>query len=222
MEERVPLTVGKQWGRLSLGEYRLVSWFNLFLYVSSMSVSNWAKLPPSGRLKEGHVTSDLWTRPRLTTTNVDQGRVSQGTGLYASLTRTNTTACHSTRKDAHLNVHALPAAARSQEGLSSQFVYHIHKSLLASKITSFNRLTASSTSVSLSRLNDALTYAVFLPFGKKTVPGRASTPFSRAFLRMMLSESPSSSSLLVLLGAFRRSLNLGVRQWSTAIMQNAW
>ena len=79
---------------------------------------------------------------------------------------------------------------------------------LASKITSLNLLNASSTSASLTKLKLARTYAVFLPLGKKTVPGNANTPLSRALVRIMASESPDESSSELELGDFNRSLNL--------------
>ena len=61
-----------------------------------------------------------------------------------------------------------------------------------SRIACLSRFTASSTRSSLNKLNEALTYDVFLPLGRKTVPGSANTPRSSAFVRMMVSESPSS------------------------------
>ncbi len=74
---------------------------------------------------------------------------------------------------------------------------------LASKMASRSLLTASSASSSPTTLKDARTYAVFLPFGRKTVPGSAMTPLSNAFVRITLSESPSSCS-----DTPRRNLNL--------------
>ena len=56
-------------------------------------------------------------------------------------------------------------------------------------------LKASFTSSSDNKLKDALTYAVFLPSGRKTVPGRANTPFSNALFRTKSRESPSSPGL---------------------------
>lgn len=58
-------------------------------------------------------------------------------------------------------------------------------------IACLSRFKASSTSSSRIKLKAALTYDVFLPFGRKTVPGSANTPRSNAFFRMTLSESPS-------------------------------
>lgn len=57
-----------------------------------------------------------------------------------------------------------------------------------------SRRRASSTSCSPSWLNDARTYADVRLFGKKTVPGSASTPRSSAFVRMTSFESPSAPS----------------------------
>ena len=66
-------------------------------------------------------------------------------------------------------------------------------------------MIASSTSASSRRLNEARTYGVLPPPGRKTVPGSARTPFSRAFPRMTCSESSSSPPTP---GSLSRSLNL--------------
>lgn len=74
-------------------------------------------------------------------------------------------------------------------------------------MTSRSLLMASSTSSSPVKLNAARAYAVFLPFGKNTVPGSASTPRSKALVSMRLWESPSSSADADP-GSFKSSLNL--------------
>jgi len=66
---------------------------------------------------------------------------------------------------------------------------------LASKIVALSLLNPSSISSSDNRLNEALTYALFLPSGKNTVPGNANTPFSNALFRTKFKESPSSPGL---------------------------
>ena len=78
----------------------------------------------------------------------------------------------------------------------------------ASNIASLSLWRALSTSSSAVKLNDARTYAVFEPFGKNTVPGRARTPFSNAFVLITASESPSSTRLL----GFNNNLNLGQKK----------
>jgi len=74
----------------------------------------------------------------------------------------------------------------------------------ASRIACLSRFIASSTRSSLSKLNAALTYNVFLPLGRKTVPGSANTPRSSAFVRMMVSESSSPCAF----GLLEFNLNL--------------
>jgi len=81
----------------------------------------------------------------------------------------------------------------------------IQLELSLSKV-SLRRRKASLTSSSGVRLNAARTYAVFLPLGRKTVPGRARTPLSNAFVLIITSESPSDSAAGSSEG--RRSLNL--------------
>lgn len=76
----------------------------------------------------------------------------------------------------------------------------------SSRMTSRSLLIASFTSSSPVKLKAALTYAVFLPFGKNAVPGRARTPRSSAFVRIILSESPAPSCSL------RSSLNLLIKK----------
>lgn len=89
-----------------------------------------------------------------------------------------------------------------------------HYAPLASRMVDRNLFTASSTSSSLSKLKLARTYAVLPPRGKNTVPGSASTPRSYAFVRMTLSESPSSPS------SASSSLNL-CRRASQKLLQTA-
>ena len=72
---------------------------------------------------------------------------------------------------------------------------------LSFNMTTRSRRSASFTCSSSNKLKDARTYAVRAPFAKKTVPGSARTPPSKALVRMTISESPSLP---------RRSLNLHV------------
>lgn len=68
-----------------------------------------------------------------------------------------------------------------------------HSPRCAKRTTPANRLNASSTSFSGSKLNEARTYGVGLPDMKNEVPGSARTPASIAFWRMRASESPSGA-----------------------------
>lgn len=86
---------------------------------------------------------------------------------------------------------------------NQKFELRLARRSLSARMTSLNLLNASLTSASESRLNEALTYPVFWPFGRKTVPGKASTPFSKALVRIIVSESPTSCA-----SGLRRSLNL--------------
>ena len=79
-------------------------------------------------------------------------------------------------------------------------------SFFASRIASLSLPIATSTSSSGVRLKDARTYAVFLPFGRNAVPGRARTPRLKAVVSMTALESPSSDG-----SSERRSLNLRER-----------
>ena len=99
-----------------------------------------------------------------------------------------------------------PLLHRSTLGraLSSPIPYGLHLEhafdstcpyILVSKIVTRSLLKASFTSSSDSKLNDARTYAVFLPSGKNTAPGKANTPFSNALFRIKSKESPSSPGL---------------------------
>lgn len=68
-----------------------------------------------------------------------------------------------------------------------------HSPCCAKRTTPANLLSASSTSFSGSKLNEARTYGVGLPDMKKEVPGSARTPASTAFSRMRASELPSGA-----------------------------
>ena len=68
-----------------------------------------------------------------------------------------------------------------------------HSPCCAERTISANRLNASSTSFSGSKLNEARTYGVGLPDMKNEVPGSARTPASTAFWRMRASEFPSGA-----------------------------